>query len=44
VLLGNAGEGLVVGFLIANDRAVGFDDDVLGFAVIDDLALLAPGV
>jgi hypothetical protein len=44
VLLGDAGERLVVRFLVAYDRAVSFDDDVLGFAVFDDFALLAPGV
>ena len=44
VLLGDAGKRLVVGFLVADDRAVGFDDDVLGLAVLDDLALLTPGV
>jgi hypothetical protein len=44
VLLGDAGERLVVRFLVADDRAVSFDDDVLGFAVFDDFALLAPGV
>ena len=37
-------EGLVVGFLIADERAVGFDDDVVLLAVFDSLALLTPWV
>lgn len=44
VLLSDAGERRVVGFLVADDRAVGFDDDALGLAVLDDLALLTPWV
>jgi len=44
VLLRDAGKRLVVGFLVADDRAVGFDDDVLGLAVLDDFTLLTPGV
>jgi hypothetical protein len=44
VLLGNASDGFVVCFLVTDDRAVGLDNDALGFAVVDNLALLAPGV
>jgi hypothetical protein len=44
VLLGNAGDGFVVCFLVTDDRAVGLDNDALGFAVVDNLTLLAPGV
>ena len=44
VLLGDAGEGLVVCFLVADDGAVGFYDNVSLLAVLNDLALLTPGV
>ena len=44
MLLGNASHGFVVCFLVTDDRAVGLDNDALGFAVVDNLALLAPGV
>lgn len=42
--LGKLGEGRVVSFLIADDRRVGFDDDLVLIAVIDDSALLAERV
>ena len=44
MLLGNASDGFVVCPLVTDDRAVGLDNDALGFAVVDNLALLAPGV
>ena len=44
MLLGNAIDGFVVCFLVTDDRAIALDNDALGFAVVDNLALLAPGV
>jgi hypothetical protein len=44
VLLGDGDEGLVLALLVANDGAVGFDDNVVLLAVLDTVALLAPGV
>lgn len=44
VFLGDADEVLFVGFVVADERAVGLDDDVIVAAVLDDLALLVPGV
>jgi hypothetical protein len=44
VLLAYADEGLVVCLFVADERAVGFDDDVVLLAVLDAFALLAPGV
>ena len=43
-LLGDLDQGLVVRFLISDDGRVGFDHDVAFGAVVDDGALLAPGV
>jgi hypothetical protein len=44
VLLGDADEGFVLCFFVADERAVGLDDDVVGLAVFDAFALLAPWV
>jgi hypothetical protein len=37
-------EGWVIGFLVADEGAVGLDDDVVGLAELDSHALLVPGV
>lgn len=42
VLIGDATESLILSFFVADKRAVGFDDDVVGLAVFDAFALLAP--
>jgi hypothetical protein len=39
-----AGEGLVIGLFVADEGAVGFNDDVILLAVVDAFALLAPWV
>jgi hypothetical protein len=44
MFLAYAEQGLVIGLFIANKRAVGFNDDVVLFAVFDAGALLAPRV
>lgn len=44
VLLCHFDQGLVAGFHVANERTVCFDDDVVLVAVIDNVALLAPGM
>lgn len=44
VFLGDADEVLFVGFVVADERAIGLDDDVVVAAVFDDFALLVPGV
>ena len=44
MLLSDAVEGRIVGFFVANERAVLLDDDGVLFAVLNDVALLAPGV
>jgi hypothetical protein len=44
MLLGNADESFVVGFRVTDERAVGFDDNIVLPAVLDGLALLAPGM
>ncbi len=44
VFLGDANEVLFVGFVVADERAVGLDDDVVVAAVFDNFALLVPGV
>ena len=44
VFLGDAGERFVVGFFVANNRAVCFDYDVALLAVVDNFMLLAPWV
>lgn len=43
-LLADADEGLVMGFLVADEGAVRLDYDGVRGAVLDDFALLAPGV
>ena len=44
VFLRDALQCWVRGFLVADQRAVGFDDDVVVLAVLDCVLLLAPGV
>lgn len=44
VFLGDADEVLLVGFVVADERAVGLDDDVVVAAIFHDFALLVPGV
>lgn len=44
MFLGDADEVLFVGFVVADEGAVGLDDDVVVAAVFDDFALLVPGV
>lgn len=44
MFLGNAEQGLVVCFLVPNERAICFDDDVVLIAVVDAVTLLAPGM
>jgi hypothetical protein len=44
VRLREAEDGFVVRLLVANEGAVGLDDDVVLLAVFDTIALLAPGV
>lgn len=44
VFLGQRGQRRVVGFVVAHERRVGRDDDVVVLAVSDDFALLAPRV
>ena len=41
---GDGEEGLVVGFFVADEGGVGFDDDVVGGAEGGYGTLLAPGV
>ena len=33
-----------MGFLVANERAIGFDDDFVGIAIVDYGSLLTPGM
>lgn len=40
----DGGEDGVAGATVADKGCIGFEDDVLGFAVVDDAALLEPGV
>jgi hypothetical protein len=42
VLIRDADESLVLSLFVADKWAVGFDDDVVGLAVFDAFALLAP--
>jgi hypothetical protein len=44
VLFRDADEGFVVGPLVSNEGAIGFDNDAVLLAVFDTFALLAPGV
>lgn len=44
MLFGDGDEVFLVGFVVADEGAVGLDDDVVGAAVVDDVALLVPGV
>ena len=44
VLLRQRVECWVIGLLVADQGAVGFDDDVVGLTVLDGHALLVPGV
>lgn len=44
MFLGDADKVLFVGFVVADEGAVGLDDDVVVAAVFDDFALLVPGV
>ena len=44
MLLGQFLEGLIMSFEVADEGAVGFDDDVVLVAVLYDCSLLAPRV
>ena len=44
MFLGDGEEVFFVGHFVADEGAVGFDDDVVVAAVFHDFALLAPGV
>lgn len=40
----NTDQGRVIALFIADNRAVGLDDDVVLLAILNNLALLAPGM
>lgn len=44
MLLGDAGQSLVVGLFVAHHGAVGFDNDGVVVGVVDDFSLLKPRV
>ena len=44
MFLGDGDEVFFVCFVVADERAVGFDDDVVVAAVFDNFSLLVPGV